>query len=255
MRFFDGYVARYLRRRFHRLRLWGSRDLVTVPRGTPLVFVMSHASWWDVLVGYHLARSLVRVESYAPMDERQLRRYRILNRLGVYSADRFSVGGTRAFLRYTAGLLEGPRAVWITPQGEIVSSWRRPLRFQDGIGHLVRRLPEVATIPVAVHYEFLEEPRPEIFVKFGPPRRFHHAPEPAAEITHVLERDLEREMDAVQAALVARDMRPFSVLLEGVTSTSVVYDRVRSLRAWATGHRDPARHGDVVSDPRRTGRP
>jgi 1-acyl-sn-glycerol-3-phosphate acyltransferase len=251
MRFFDRYVVHYVRRRFARMRLWGDPALVQVPRDLPLLFVLSHASWWDVLVGYHLARSLVRVESYAPMDELQLRRYRILTRLGVYPVDRFSAGGTRAFLRYTIGLLSGPRAVWLTPQGEIASNWRRPVRFQTGVGHLVRRLPEVAVVPVAIHYEFLEEPRPEIFVKFGPPRIFRGVPAPASQITCALERDLERELDAVQSALLEHDVRPFSVLLEGAASTSVVYDRVRELRAWVTGRRDPMRHGDVVSDPRK----
>jgi 1-acyl-sn-glycerol-3-phosphate acyltransferase len=251
MRFFDRYVVRYLRRRFHRVWCWNGPDLAQLPRDVPLLFVLSHASWWDVLVGYYLARRLVRVESYAPMDELQLRRYRILTRLGVYSVDRFSAAGLRAFLRYTMGLLSGPRAVWITPQGEIVSSWRRPVRFQSGVGHLVRRLPEVAVVPVALHYEFREEPRPEIFVKFGPPRIFGGPRPAAAEITHLLERDLERELDTVQAALLENDLRSFSVLLEGATSTSVVYDRVRALRAWITGRRDPGRHGEVVSDPRR----
>lgn len=251
MRFFDRYVVHYVCRRFARVRLWGHPALVQVPRDLPLLFVLNHASWWDVLVGYHLARSLVGVESYAPMDELQLRRYRILTRLGVYSVNRFSAGGARAFLRYTIGLLSGPRAVWLTPQGEITSSWRRPVRFQTGVGHLVRRLPEVAVVPVAIHYEFLEEPRPEIFVRFGPPRIFRGVRMPSSEITRVLERDLERELDAVQSALLEHDVRPFSVLLEGAASTSVVYDRVRELRAWATGRRDPSRHGDVVSDPRR----
>ncbi len=250
MGFFDRYVVRYLRRRFHRVRCWGGFDPAGLPRDVPLLFVLSHASWWDVLVGYYLARFVVRVESYAPMDELQLRRYRILTRLGVYSVDRFSARGIRAFVRYTLGLLSGPRAVWITPQGEIVSSWRRPVRFQSGVGHLVRRLAEVAVVPVALQYEFLEEPRPEIFAKFGAPRLFSGARPSTSEITRLLERDLERELDALQAALVGRDLRPFSVLLEGATSTSLVYDRVRALRAWLTGRRDPARHGEVLSDPR-----
>ena len=160
MRFFDVYVRRYLGRHFSRVRLWGTPQEIGVPSGLPLVCVMSHASWWDVLIGYHLARQVIRRESYAPMDEAQLQRYRILARLGVYSVDRFSVPGVRAFLRYTGALLTGDRSVWITPQGEIVSNWQRPVRFQMGVGHLIRRLPEVAVVPVAVHYEFLEEPRP-----------------------------------------------------------------------------------------------
>src|SRR5262249_47983557 len=207
-----------------------------------------------VLVAHHLARTVVRIDSYAPMDEPQLRRYRILTRIGLYSVDRGSTAGMRAFLQYTTQLLQPGRAVWITPQGEIAPSWRRPVRFQPGVGHRVRRVSGLAAVPVAIAYEFLEEPRPEIFVRFGPARIFEDGRDPAAAITGVLERDLERELDALQASIGERRLEGFRVLIAGATSTSLVYDRVRAIRAWATGRPDPRRHGDGVSDPRR-GRP
>ena len=252
--FLDRYVVRYLRRRFHRVHLWGSATAVEIPREMAVLLVSSHASWWDVLVGYYLSRRVVRLDTYAPMDLAQLRRYRILTRLGIYSIDRSSRAGMRDFFRYTVDLLAKGRAVWITPQGEFASNWRRPVRFQAGVGHLVRRLPEIAVVPVALAYEFLDEPRPEVFVKFGPPRVFRREQAGPAAITSQLERDLERELDVLQAALIERDLSPFSILLEGATSTSVVYDRVRTVRAWFSGQPDPARHGDVVSDPRKESR-
>jgi len=251
MRFFDVYVRRYLGRHFDRVRLWGAPQALDIPPGMPLLCVMSHAAWWDVLIGYYLARRIVRRESYAPMDEPQLRRYRILSRLGVYSVDRSSVAGLRAFLRYTAGLLSEERAIWITPQGEIISNWKRPVRFQLGVGHLVRLRPEVAVVPVAVHYEFMDEARPDIFIRFGPARRFQAARESAAEIVRLLEADLQETLDHVLKDVTERSLDGYTVLLEGATSTSLVYDTVRSVRAWLTGRPDPARHGDVVSDPRK----
>lgn len=253
MGFFDRYVARYLRRRFHRMYLWCDPGAIETPGRRPTIFAMSHASWWDVLVGYYLARRVIGVESYAPMDEAQLERYRILTRLGVYSVRRGSAAGGREFLRYTVGLLGAGRAVWITPQGEIAPHWRRPIRFQEGIGHLVRRVPGVAVVPVAVAYEFLDEPRPEIFVRLGPPRMVAGSDE-REDVVRQLEADLERELDAIAGALVTRELAPFTVLLEGATSTSLVYDRVRRLRALITSRPDPERHGDVVSDPRRRDR-
>jgi 1-acyl-sn-glycerol-3-phosphate acyltransferase len=250
MRFFDRYVARSLRRRFHRVLLWGRPPAVVVPGHEPVVFAMSHASWWDVLVGYHLARTLVRRPAWAPMDETQLRRYRVLTRLGVYSVDRATRGGLREFLRYTEARLAEGGTVWMTPQGEIVSPRRRPVRFQAGLGHLIRRVPGLAVIPVAVVYEFFEEPRPEILVRFGLPRTFP-ARVRAAEAVRVLEGDLERPLAGLEQAAVTRDVTAFTPLLEGATSTSVVYDRVRALRRLVSGVPDPARHGEVVSDPRR----
>lgn len=250
--FFDRYVARYLRRRFHRVRLWPTPDAQATPKG-PRIFAMNHASWWDVLVGYTLARRVIRAESYAPMDEAQLARYRILSRLGVYSVDRGSVAGIREFLRYSTERLREGAALWITPQGEITPHWRRPVRFQAGLGHLVTHVPGVAVVPVAVAYEFMDEPRPEILVKLGVPRVFEPGEEPE-KVTRTLEQALEHELDALREAILARDFTSFVTLIEGRTSTSVVYDRVRALRAWLTGRPDPRRHGDVVSDPRRLAR-
>ena len=250
--FFDRYVARYLRRRFHRLRLWPVSGALDASSG-PRIFAMNHASWWDVLVGYALARRTLRVPSYAPMDEAQLARYRILSRLGIYSVDRGSVAGIRTFLRYSAERLREGGALWITPQGEITPHWRRPMRFQPGLGRLVTHVPGVSVVPVAVAYEFLDEPRPEILVKLGVPRVFEPGDEPE-KVTRALEQALEHELDALREAILTRDFTPFVTLIEGRTSTSVVYDRVRALRAWFTGRPDPRRHGDVVSDPRRLAR-
>ena len=250
MRFFDHYVRRYLRRRFHRVHLSAHPRAVEASRRGPTIFAMSHAAWWDVLVGYHLARRVVGVESYAPMDEAQLGRYRVLARLGVYSVQRGSAAGAREFLRYTVGLLAAGRAVWMTPQGELASHWRRPVRFQEGIGLLVARVPGVTVVPVAVAYEFLDEARPEIVVRLGAPRRLDCAAS-RAHVVRRLEADLERELDLVRDALAVRDLSGFDVLLDGATSTSLVYDQVRRLRAWLSGRPDPTRHGDVVSDPRR----
>jgi hypothetical protein len=203
-----------------------------------------------VLVGYHLARTVVGRPAWAPMDELQLRRYRILARLGVYSVDRATLGGLRAFLRYTEARLATGGTIWMTPQGEIASPRRRPLRFQAGLGHLARRVPGLVVVPVGVLYEFLEEPRPEVLVRFGAPRTLPAGMRPGP-ATRLLESDLTAVLDALERAVVARDLAGFTTLLDGATSTSLVYDRVRALRRLVTGVADPPRHGDVVSDPRR----
>ena len=112
-------------------------------------------------------------------------------------------------------------------------------------------MPRLAVVPVAIAYEFLEEPRPEILVRFGPARVFEDARQSAAALTGALEKALERELDAVQAAILERRFDGFRVLIAGATSASLVYDRVRAIRAWWPRRADPRRHGDVVSDPRR----
>jgi len=167
MRFFDVYVRRYVGRRFDRVRLWGTPQALDVPAGLPLLCVMSHAAWWDVLIGYYLARHVIRRESYAPWTRRSS---------GATGSSRGS-GSTRwtgppcrvcARSSATRPRCSRRPVRMGHAQGEIVSNWKRPVRFQVGVGHLVRSAPEIAVVPVAVHYEFLEEARPEIFIRFGP---------------------------------------------------------------------------------------
>jgi hypothetical protein len=53
-----------------------------------------------------------------------------------------------------------------------------------------------------------------------------------------------------EAIVVARDFTPFVTLIEGRTSTSLIYDRVRALRAWLTGRPDPSWRGHFTCQTR-----
>ena len=214
---------------------------------------MTHFSWWDVLIGYWLARRVLAIESYAPMDEAQLRRYRILRRLGIYSIDRHSTAGLRDSLstRTACSDLAGPCG---SPAGRDRTEPEATARLPARVAHLVRRTAPVTVLPMAVVLRVPRGAAPEVFIRVGSPRRLEATAEPVAAIARQLEGDLTRELDTLQDALDRRAVERFRSILDGRTGVSRVYDPVRRLRAWWTGHPDPPRHGDVVSDPRRTGR-
>ena len=80
-RWFRWYAARYVGKHFHALRL--SRTSHPVPAdGSPLVFVMNHPSWWDILVGLCLCRRFPNYQHFAPIDAAVLPRYCFFRRLG-----------------------------------------------------------------------------------------------------------------------------------------------------------------------------
>jgi hypothetical protein len=84
----------------------------------------------------------------------------------------------------------------------------------------------------------------------GPARVFTPGDEPER-ITRTLEHALEHELDALREAIVvARDFTPFVTPIEGRTSTSLIYDRVRALRAWLTGRPDPSWRGHFTCQTR-----
>ena len=248
-RWFRGYSRRYLQQSFHRILLAG--DLPQAPDG-PLIVCLNHSSWWDLLVAFWLCRDLLDWDGYGPMDERQLRRYGILTRIGVFGVERESLHGGREFLGYATSILAGRRRVlWITAQGAMLSNDVRPVRFYSGVAHLAQALGPCHVTTLALDYEFWDEKRPEVFLQFGPMRRVE-AGEPVArrELLRGLEGELERQMDELAALRRQRDPSLFRVVLESGGGVSPVYDAWRRLNAWRHGEEYSREHGAVATPPR-----
>jgi len=247
-RWFRGYVRRYLRRSFHRVLLLG--DLPRAPEG-PLLVCVNHSSWWDLLLGFWLSREVLGWDSYGPMDQRQLRRYPIFTRLGVFGVDRESLQGGREFVSYATTLLAGSRrALWITAQGAIVSNSRRPVRYYSGVAHLARALAPCHVLTVALDYEFWDEKLPEAFVSVGPMVTIDSDPRSRGELLHQLERTMEDQLDGLAEARVRRDPREFRELLRGGGSVSPVYDALRRLTSRGRGETFNPEHGALATPPR-----
>lgn len=246
---FTRYTRGYLRRSFHRVLLSGEPPVR--PEG-PVVVCLSHSSWWDMLLAFWLSEDVLGWDGYGPMDERQLRRYPILRRVGVFGVDRESLAGGREFLAYSRTLLsEGRRTLWITAQGAMVSSQARPVRFYSGVAHLVQALGDCHVVPAALDYEFWDEKRPEALVRFGAPRRLRAGEGPHRRVLlQELERDLEAEMDHLAAEMQTRDVSRFRVLLGSDGGISPVYDTLRRLSAGLRRERVEAEHGAVATPPR-----
>jgi 1-acyl-sn-glycerol-3-phosphate acyltransferase len=245
-RWFAGYTRRYLRRSFQRVLLLG--ELPETPPG-PVVVCMSHSSWWDMLLAFWLSAERLGWDGYGPMDERQLRRYPILRRIGVFGVDRESLAGGREFLAYGRDLLAGrPRALWITGQGAMVAPDARPVRLYSGVAHLAHALGECHVVTAALDYAFWDEKLPEALVTFGPLRRYG-GDGPRA-LLRRLEEDLEGGLDALGELRRARDPARCRVLLGGAGGISPTYDALRGLGARLRGERAPAAHGAVVTPPR-----
>lgn len=253
---FRWYTRRYLRRSFHRV-LWCG-ELPSRPAG-PLIICSNHSSWWDMLAAFWIATDLLGWEGYGPMDERQLRRYAILRRIGVFGVDRESLRGGREFLDYATGLLAGTdRALWITAQGELVSTDVRPIRFYSGPACLAERLlretGRCAYLSVALDYEFWDEKRPELLIRFGTVRELQAEPGLSRKaILRWMETDLEAEMDALGELRRRRDVSQFQQALAdrpGGGGVSPVYDLLRSVSARLRRENAPREHGAVLTPPR-----
>lgn len=243
------YTRRYLRRSFHTIHLLGNTPVFHDDGHTPLLICMNHSSWWDVLIGLIIAEDVFDWEWYAVMDARQLMRYRMFSYMGMIGVDRTGLNGAKEFLAYCRELLPGRRrALWLTPQGEMLSTSTRPLRFQPGLGHLASQIGPFHLCRVAVHYEFWNERWPEAFVSLSTPEFYREVTDRKAFVC-AQEQALEAQVDALLAAAQTRDASRFQPLLRGNVGISPVFDASRALLARLRGQKFVPGHGDVITPP------
>ncbi|WP_081648249.1 lysophospholipid acyltransferase family protein [Chthonomonas calidirosea] len=228
------YVPRYLKRHFHTLYLYGDAPRIPLDDSIPLIVCLNHSSWWDLFVPAFVEHRLFHHDVYTVMDAQQLQRYALFSKMGVLGVDRTSLQGIKAFLDTVEHLLKDqPRSLWLTPQGEMVSNYQRPIQFQPGLAHIAMRLQRFHLLLVAVHYELWTERLPEAFVHFSEPA-FVDASEPAWNPRMFLRQQevrLQGLLDSLLIAVQRRDTTCFQPLLRGASGTAPLYDALRALRA------------------------
>ena len=238
-----GVRSGFLARHFNAIRLSRAAKC-DIDATRPLVFYLNHPSWWDPLTAFAIARHLVP-ERYpcAPIDRRALRRYPLLDRLGLFGVDS-SASGTKAFLQTAVAVASHPAtSLWFTPEGRFTDARDRPLRFRPGIGHLAHRI-EGLFIPIAIDYRFWNERLPEILVRVGVPIDTASESLCADEWTARFENALTVALDRLAVDAASRDDSKFQTILSGVNGVAPGYDAVRRVIALTTGRRYEPRHSN-----------
>lgn len=242
---FCWYGRRYVRRHFHAVRL--SRAAAAAPDlnpDAPAVVYLNHPSWWDPMACLVLADARFHDRRhYAPIDAGMLERYGIFKRLGFFGVEPGTPRGAAAFLRAGRAVCARPGSMlWVTAQGRFTDVRTRPVVLRPGLAHLLRRVPHVTVLPLAVEYAFWDERSAEILLRFGSPVR-----RPAGAGVEALNAILEDHLRAAQDALAeesqSRDSDRFETLLSGEVGVGGVYDRWRSLKARLAGQAFVAGHG------------
>lgn len=239
---FRRYCFRYARKHFHGVRL--SRSSATIPSddGRPLIFVLNHPAWWDIISAVLLSSRFPAYRHYAPIDAEMLPKYRFFARIGFFGVDATPRGAAR-FLRTSHAIFEQPfRAMWITAQGKFVDPRVRPIELRPGVGHVASRLTHGSIVPVALEYPFWDERTPEALIRFGTPLDLASGAElDAREWTTRIEAALTTAQDALAAEAIQREPALFETLVSGAVGVGGIYDGWRRFKSWVSGKRfDPA---------------
>ena len=241
---FARFLGFYFKRKFNAVRLAADspRD---IPSSGPIIVCSNHPSWWDpitlLLIAYHV---FPERRCYGPIDAQALEAYPSLGRLGLFGVDKSSPKSLRQFLRTCDAILCQPStAIGLTAQGEFRDARDRPIELEPGIGHLLKRHPDAALIPIALEYPFWNESAPETLIRIGPtipgdPSRTEHSPD---ELRDEAAAALTACMDRLAELAQTRDPGNFRLLLEGRKGAGGPYDAFRRLWAWMRGKRfDPS---------------
>lgn len=253
LRLFDVYLQFFIKRHFHAVRLAGAEHWPGSPveggsSDLPLVVCLNHPSWWDPLTAIVLSRYLERdADHYAPIDALAMERYGVLQSLGLFAVEQGTRKGAVQFLRSATAVLGAKRSVlWVTPQGGFTDVRARPVSFRAGLDALLRRMPRVQVLPLALEYTFWDERLPEALALLGEPLVFAagdggvHLP-PGQRVAMALE----QTQDALASLAARRDATLFTPVLMGFAGTSGVYGGWQRLRAKLRGERFAPEHASL----------
>ncbi|MFM7051417.1 MAG: hypothetical protein ACKOYN_04685 [Planctomycetota bacterium] len=167
---FTAMVSRMLRRRFHAVRLaHGSREaLASLDGGArPALVVMNHCAWWDPVVLLVLWREFFGSRApYGPIDARELARFRIFRKVGLFGVDPDDPRTLDLMRAYVAQLAaKDPRIAFVlTPQGAFADV-RDEVVPRPGAAALAAALAPDRAVSVAVEYGFWVDQKPEVFLR------------------------------------------------------------------------------------------
>ncbi len=226
------YNLYLLRRAFHAV-WWRGIEVLTAEPRRPALLYANHPGWWDPLLAFFVVRRTGR-DGYMMGEEKTLRAFRFFRWMGGFSVDRTNARDVAQSIRYAGERLASPpTALWIFPQGEITPPDKRPIAFFSGVAHILRRAPACVAAPVAIRYEFDDQPRPEAFLDFGPGELIRGADARDMEgLTRHLRSRLAERMDALRDAVWARRREGFALALRGRRSISDIY---ADAAAWLNG--------------------
>jgi 1-acyl-sn-glycerol-3-phosphate acyltransferase len=209
-RVFKIYNRNLLKRRFHSFRVSGLDNFVKV--NSSIVYV-NHSSWWDGLVAFEISKAL-RADSFIMMEEKHLRNLFLFRKLGAFSVVRENPRQSVKSLNYAVNLLKEKkektfRTLWIFPQGEILPNDSRPLYFYNGLAKIIERVRGCSAVPLAIRYEFLNEYKPEIFVKIGKSENFNNIDFNSKKLTRNFESRISKTLDEIKNDVVSRNFADY----------------------------------------------
>lgn len=211
---FGVYNRNLLKRNFNSFQFQNLAALKNADKNVPLIIYANHSSWWDGLILFELLKGK-DFDSFVLMEEKQLKKYKLFQKLGAFSIIRENTKEAINSLNYASEILKAGKnkTLLIFPQGKIYPNDKRPLEFFNGLSFMIKKLKNCTSIPCSIRLEFMENFKPEIFVKFGIAERHDETDQTRRKIqTKQLEEKLTQNLDSLKSAIIEKKSDDFQCI-------------------------------------------
>ncbi|MEM8757005.1 MAG: hypothetical protein AAGF47_04400 [Planctomycetota bacterium] len=175
-RVFRLIARRMLRKKFHAARITpGSLERLDAAANHdgPVVVCMTHAGWWDPMIGLllHIERFDQKLRraggparaGIAPIDRAVLANVGIFKKLGLFGIDPDDPASKGALVEFAVGTMRDQHlpTLWITPQGRFQDP-RDAMEIRPGVSAILSRLENPQVLILASEYPFWDDQKPEM---------------------------------------------------------------------------------------------
>jgi len=221
---FYKYFGYSIRRNFFKVNIKGLNELKETihhsdSHSIPLIFCVNHSNWWDAALVCWLT-DFLKLNAYCLMEKKQVVEHKFFKSIGAIPIIREDPRQSLKTLNYAADLIrDSNKALWIFPQGEIISNERLPLIFYNGVSYLIEKLKQVVLISTHVEYRFTSEQRPEIFINFFDKTVFENIKFiNRKDFTACLEKKFEGEILEFRDLFLNSELNDYQTILKGKIS-------------------------------------
>lgn len=191
----DIVFRKMLAKRFYSLMYKGKENLEKRDKTKAVIFYANHSNWWDGIVGYNIARFLMKGRLRLMIEE--MNRFPLFQYVGCFPINKKTPQDAVKALKYAATTLDKPDInFWLFPEGIIRPPYYTPKIFQTGLAYLtekaIKNFGGINICPVSVNYTFLRQDKPEIVIEFGKVQTLYDFPYDRKDFCHKLEQDFEQ---------------------------------------------------------------
>jgi hypothetical protein len=231
------YTERILSKKFDGVGIHSSSlpvwdRLSSVPQA---IIYGTHSSWWDVMIAAFIAKHS-GLALYAPMDAEQLKKYKILEQVGLFPVTRDTAV---SFVRKVKEIFlhKERTALFITPQGEFICNRQPQPEFQRGLASAIQLNPDVPVFAVSVQYEFWNESRPVIIFSVTEVAINH-----SNDVNEMLRRHLDNDTQYLLSTASRRNINDWQWLIRPKAKTLLIQDATSKILAASKGETYKAGH-------------